>query len=62
VQKFVIGLNSGILGGFFGGLLGLGGGVIMIPLMTWLAKMTHIRLTEQVLLISLYCHCWSDDI
>ncbi len=39
--KFVIGLNSGILGGFFGGLLGLGGGVIMIPLMTWLAKMTQ---------------------
>lgn len=39
--KFVIGLVSGVLGGFFGGLLGLGGGVIMIPLMTWLAKMTQ---------------------
>lgn len=39
--KFIIGLISGILGGFFGGLLGLGGGVIMIPLMTWLAKMTQ---------------------
>jgi len=39
--KFTIGLVSGILGGFFGGLLGLGGGVIMIPLMTWLAKMTQ---------------------
>jgi uncharacterized membrane protein YfcA len=39
--KFIIGLISGVLGGFFGGLLGLGGGVIMIPLMTWLAKMTQ---------------------
>jgi hypothetical protein len=39
--KFLIGLINGVLGGFFGGLLGLGGGVIMIPLMTWLAKMTQ---------------------
>jgi uncharacterized membrane protein YfcA len=39
--KFIIGLISGVLGGFFGGLLGLGGGVIMIPLMTWLTKMTQ---------------------
>jgi hypothetical protein len=39
--KFTIGLFSGLLGGFFGGLLGLGGGVIMIPLMTWLAKITQ---------------------
>ena len=39
--KFTIGLASGTLGGFFGGLLGLGGGVIMIPLMTWLAKVTQ---------------------
>jgi uncharacterized membrane protein YfcA len=39
--KFIIGIISGLLGGFFGGLLGLGGGVIMIPLMTWLAKMTQ---------------------
>ncbi|NMC93890.1 MAG: sulfite exporter TauE/SafE family protein, partial [Syntrophorhabdus sp.] len=36
-----MGLASGTLGGFFGGLLGLGGGVIMIPLMTWLAKVTQ---------------------
>ena len=39
--KRIIGIVSGLLGGFFGGLLGLGGGVIMIPLMTWLAKMTQ---------------------
>lgn len=39
--KFIIGIICGLLGGFFGGLLGLGGGVIMIPLMTWLAKMTQ---------------------
>lgn len=38
---FIIGLVSGVLGGFFGGLLGLGGGVIMIPLMTWLGKVTQ---------------------
>lgn len=29
------------MGGFFGGLVGVGGGVIMIPLMTWLAKSTQ---------------------
>jgi hypothetical protein len=39
--KFIIGIVSGLLGGFFGGLLGLGGGVIMIPLMTWIAKITQ---------------------
>jgi uncharacterized protein len=39
--KFAVGLISGVFGGFFGGLLGLGGGVIMIPLMTWLAKITQ---------------------
>ena len=38
---FIIGLTCGLLGGFFGGLLGLGGGVIMIPLMRWLAKVTQ---------------------
>jgi uncharacterized protein len=40
-REFTIGLASGVLGGFFGGLLGLGGGIIMIPLMTWLAKITQ---------------------
>jgi hypothetical protein len=39
--KALIGLASGFMGGLFGGLLGLGGGVIMIPLMTWLAKVTQ---------------------
>lgn len=37
----IIGLTCGLLGGLFGGLLGLGGGVIMIPLMTWLAKVSQ---------------------
>ncbi|OPY68323.1 MAG: Sulfite exporter TauE/SafE [Syntrophorhabdus sp. PtaU1.Bin002] len=41
--KITISLVSGLLGGFFGGLLGLGGGVIMIPLMTWLARITQHR-------------------
>jgi uncharacterized membrane protein YfcA len=36
-----IGLVSGLLGGFLGGLAGLGGGIVMIPLMTWLAKATQ---------------------
>lgn len=31
----------GLLGGFFGGLVGLGGGVIMIPLMISLRKLTQ---------------------
>jgi uncharacterized protein len=37
----VTGFVIGILGGFFGGMVGLGGAVIMIPLMTGLAKMTQ---------------------
>jgi uncharacterized protein len=35
------GLLSGLLGGFLGGLAGLGGGIVMIPLMTWLARLTQ---------------------
>ena len=31
----------GILGGCFGGLVGFGGGAVMIPLMTWLGKLTQ---------------------
>jgi len=41
--KTIVGLASGLLGGFFGGLLGLGGGIIMIPLMTWLGRVTQHR-------------------
>ncbi len=36
-------LLIGLLAGFFGGLVGLGGGVIMIPLMVGVSKMTQHR-------------------
>lgn len=37
IPGFIIGFSGGVLGG----LIGVGGAVIMIPLMTWLAKMTQ---------------------
>jgi hypothetical protein len=37
----LIGLFIGLAGGLFGGFLGVGGGIIMIPLMTWLAKLSQ---------------------
>lgn len=37
IKGFIIGL----CGGFFGGLLGLGGGIVMIPLMTLWLKLTQ---------------------
>ncbi len=37
----IVGTLIGLLGSFFGGLFGVGGGVIMIPLMVWLAKATQ---------------------
>lgn len=37
----MVGLGSGLAGGLLGGLLGIGGGVIMVPLMTWLARITQ---------------------
>ncbi len=40
-MKQAIGLLCGFLGGLLGGLIGVGGGVIMIPLMTWLAKISQ---------------------
>ncbi|HEY3275524.1 MAG TPA: sulfite exporter TauE/SafE family protein [Syntrophorhabdaceae bacterium] len=40
-MNWLVGLISGFLGGLLGGLLGVGGGIIMIPLMTWLAKVTQ---------------------
>ncbi len=36
-----VGFASGVLGGTFGGLVGLGGGIIMIPLMTWLGALSQ---------------------
>jgi uncharacterized protein len=39
--KGIIGFVIGLLGGCFGGLAGFGGGAVMIPLMTWLAKLTQ---------------------
>ncbi len=41
MKKIIGGFGIGILGGFFGGLIGLGGGVVMIPLMTGVAKLTQ---------------------
>jgi uncharacterized membrane protein YfcA len=35
------GLLIGLSGGFFGGLAGLGGGLIMIPLMSWIVRLTQ---------------------
>ena len=34
-------LGAGLAGGGFGGLVGIGGGTIMVPLMTAYAKMTQ---------------------
>ena len=39
----IVGLASGVLGGFFAGLAGVGGGIVMIPLMTWLAGLSQHR-------------------
>jgi uncharacterized protein len=39
--KGITGFVIGILGGFFGGLIGLGGGVVMIPLMTGVVRLTQ---------------------
>jgi uncharacterized membrane protein YfcA len=40
-KKSLVGLVIGLSGGFFGGLVGLGGGVIMIPMMTAFAGLTQ---------------------
>jgi hypothetical protein len=40
-MRIVLGFAIGVLGGFFGGLVGLGGGVVMVPLMTGIAKLTQ---------------------
>ncbi len=40
-MRLLVGVLCGFLGGTFGGLLGVGGGVIMIPLMTGLGKLTQ---------------------
>ena len=40
-KKILLGLIIGVSGGFFGGLAGLGGGVIMIPMMTAFAGLAQ---------------------
>jgi uncharacterized protein len=40
-RKSLLGLIIGLAGGFFGGLAGLGGGIIMIPLMTAFAGLSQ---------------------
>jgi uncharacterized membrane protein YfcA len=37
----ILGFLIGLSGGFLGGLVGVGGGIVMIPLMTRLAKLTQ---------------------
>jgi uncharacterized membrane protein YfcA len=39
--EFLVCLAIGFLGGIFSGLIGIGGGIILIPLMTFLLKMEH---------------------
>jgi len=39
----VIGFTTGVCGGFFGALVGLGGGIVMIPLMILWVKLTQHR-------------------
>ena len=40
-KNILLGLVIGVSGGFFGGLIGLGGGVIMIPMMTAFVGLTQ---------------------
>jgi uncharacterized protein len=40
-RQALVGLAIGLAGGFFGGLAGLGGGVVMIPLMTAFAGLSQ---------------------
>lgn len=40
-MNLILGFVIGLSGGFLGGLVGVGGAVIMIPLMTWLAGLTQ---------------------
>ena len=42
-SRSIVGLVAGLLGGFFAGLAGVGGGIVMIPLMTWLAGLSQHR-------------------
>jgi len=40
-MRTILGFVIGALGGFFGGLVGLGGGGVMVPLMTGVARLTQ---------------------
>ena len=42
-SRSIVGLAAGLLGGFFAGIAGVGGGIVMIPLMTWLAGLSQHR-------------------
>jgi hypothetical protein len=40
-RRLFSGFLIGLAGGIFGGLVGLGGGIVMIPLMAWLLRFTQ---------------------
>ena len=40
-MNWVLFISIGLIGGFFGGALGLGGGGIMVPMLVFLAGMTQ---------------------
>jgi uncharacterized membrane protein YfcA len=42
-MNHLLGLAIGVSGGFLGGVAGLGGGIVMIPLMTTFARLTQHR-------------------
>ncbi|MCX8023551.1 MAG: sulfite exporter TauE/SafE family protein [Syntrophorhabdaceae bacterium] len=40
-MRWIKGIAIGLIGSFFGGLVGLGGGVVIVPLLTWIMKLTQ---------------------
>lgn len=53
-----MGLLIGFLGGVFGGLVGLGGGTVMIPLMVGLLKLPQHRAHGTSLVAVFFTGSW----